>query len=262
MIAVYEILNKVNKKRYIGSSKEVKKRFKVHLKSLLSNNHYNSHLQHAWNKYGEQSFEFNIIKTCSEDKLLALEKHYIDTLNVLDRKNGYNVAPNPGKGASGIRWSQKSKDKLSKTLIENYASGKRSKSIFFHTLEAKKLISKASKGHIPVNRKKIWCHQTGIEYCSLHGAAKMLKISVSGVCDVLTKRIKSCKGYSFEYANESNKDIRPKVLTVPQIICIETDIIYDTQTAAAKSVNGKSGDLGRAIKKGRKFKGFTFRKVK
>lgn len=261
-IGIYEILNKTNDKRYIGSSKDIETRFKVHLSLLKCNKHFNKHLQSAWNKYGEEAFEFNATELCEQEELFIREKHYIDTLDVLDHNNGYNVCPNPATSTAGTTWSQESKDKLSKTLIEDYASGKRKKLNYLHTISAKEAISKATKGRIPTNRKSIWCHQTGKEYPSLHCAAKELKISVSGICDVLTKKKGLCQGYTFDYIDNSNRDIRLKVLKVPKIMCIETGITYNNQTKAAKSVNGKSCDLGRAIKKERKFKGFTFKKVK
>jgi len=46
-------LNKINKKRYIGQTYSIKNRFYRHKNELLKNKHNNTHLQNAWNKYGQ-----------------------------------------------------------------------------------------------------------------------------------------------------------------------------------------------------------------
>ena len=47
---VYQILNVTTNKRYIGSSKNIVKRLKDHIKSLHSGKHHSILLQRAWNK--------------------------------------------------------------------------------------------------------------------------------------------------------------------------------------------------------------------
>jgi group I intron endonuclease len=49
---IYQITNIVNNKFYIGSAVSVKNRWQRHIKALRNNEHYNSRLQNAWNKYG------------------------------------------------------------------------------------------------------------------------------------------------------------------------------------------------------------------
>lgn len=61
MIAIYEIRNLINNKVYIGSSKQVNKRFTIHRHRLNKNTHANKYLQAAWNKYGKDAFEFKVI---------------------------------------------------------------------------------------------------------------------------------------------------------------------------------------------------------
>ena len=83
MIGIYCILNKVNNKKYYGSSKDILNRFKRHKRDLRNGVHHNIHLQRSWNKHGEESFEFNIILECSEDELLLIEQEYLDDNNEL-----------------------------------------------------------------------------------------------------------------------------------------------------------------------------------
>lgn len=51
MSGVYQIYNPITNKRYIGSSINVERRLKEHLRNLKRNNHHNMYLQAAYNKY-------------------------------------------------------------------------------------------------------------------------------------------------------------------------------------------------------------------
>lgn len=58
MIGIYSIINKANNKIYIGSTINLERRLKEHKRRLKYNNHTNTHLQYAWNKYGKECFKF------------------------------------------------------------------------------------------------------------------------------------------------------------------------------------------------------------
>lgn len=90
---IYKIENVTNGKLYIGSSVDIYRRWKEHTTSLNNNKHHSPHLQYSWNKHGKDNFKFEIIEICCEDELLVREQYYIDSLNVLDEKFGYNTAP-------------------------------------------------------------------------------------------------------------------------------------------------------------------------
>lgn len=88
---VYKITNIINGKFYIGSSKDIKYRWRQHKKKLDEGIHGNPHLQGAWNKYGgEKSFRFEIIEECSPDIQFEREQFYLNTLKPFD-ENGYNI---------------------------------------------------------------------------------------------------------------------------------------------------------------------------
>lgn len=76
---IYAILNKVNGKRYIGSSKNMKRRWCSHSSNLRLNRHRNIYLQRAWNKYGEDAFEFIVLLETTKEQLLLTEQLYLDT---------------------------------------------------------------------------------------------------------------------------------------------------------------------------------------
>lgn len=48
MSGIYQIYNPINNKRYIGSSINVERRLKEHLRNLEKNRHCNDHLQSAY----------------------------------------------------------------------------------------------------------------------------------------------------------------------------------------------------------------------
>lgn len=90
---VYIIRNKINSKIYVGMAIDSNRRLKYHKYSLLGNYHKNHYLQNAWNKYGEESFEFDILEECSEELLPAMEHYWATLLNSHNRDFGYNIEP-------------------------------------------------------------------------------------------------------------------------------------------------------------------------
>jgi len=106
---IYQIKNNTTNKIYIGSSDNFERRKTQHFWYLRSNSHHSTHLQHSFNKYGEEAFEFSIIEECELSILLEREQYYLDTLLYSqeycltkgkdDRflKLGYNVCPVAGR---------------------------------------------------------------------------------------------------------------------------------------------------------------------
>ena len=70
---IYEILNTVNGKRYIGSATKFRKRFAAHRCCLRQGGHHSSPLQHAWDKYGEKVFVFRPLLICAPGMLTFYE---------------------------------------------------------------------------------------------------------------------------------------------------------------------------------------------
>ena len=109
---IYEIVNNVTLKRYIGSTVNLYKRRNQHIGDLQNGKHRSSKLQNAFNKYGYCAFVFNVIELV-EDKnnLLEREQIWIDTYSSCS--NGYNVTPAAGSRL-GSKVSEESKLKMSK----------------------------------------------------------------------------------------------------------------------------------------------------
>jgi hypothetical protein len=90
---IYKILNKITGKFYIGYSTNIQARWYSHKSKLRKKLHPNKHLQHAWDKYHEDSFDFMIVEECSKQMLCEREHFYITLYNPTNRTIGYNIEP-------------------------------------------------------------------------------------------------------------------------------------------------------------------------
>lgn len=109
---IYKITNLVNNKVYIGQSRNLQSRITRHKYRLKNNEHINKHLQNSYNKYGNDSFKYEIIEYCEENILNERECHWILHFNSHNRLYGYNnMIPNPNE--SKFYHSDETKQKIS-----------------------------------------------------------------------------------------------------------------------------------------------------
>lgn len=106
---IYIIFNIKNKKIYVGSTVDFDHRFAEHKNRLKNNNHSNSHLQNAWNKYGEDCFTFIKYISVQVEKLIIEEQKYIDLW-----KPEYNKSP-LASSSLGRKASEETKKKISES---------------------------------------------------------------------------------------------------------------------------------------------------
>lgn len=102
-IGIYTITNSVNGKVYVGSSVRIERRWREHRLALNNGTHVNNYLQNSWEKYGAENFVFAVVETLSDlnsvaDLFLA-EQRWMDRLNAMDRRFGYNIADVAGAPA-------------------------------------------------------------------------------------------------------------------------------------------------------------------
>ena len=144
---IYKILNTVDGKQYVGSAVNLNKRKSEHWSGLRTGIHHNPHLQNAWNKYGEDAFEFRVVGKCPPERLIELEQEVMDHL-----KPEYNLTPTAGSSL-GLAQSIETRRKISDTLKGRKVSEETKQKIREaqigrrHTEESKQKMSKSQKGH-------------------------------------------------------------------------------------------------------------------
>src|SRR6266566_9622587 len=109
---IYWILNKVNNKTYIGCTTNFYNRWSRHRLDLNNNRKSNMHLQNAWNLYGAESFDFEILQCCNKEELLKWEEWWITLLGSRNRYKGYNILESDPHTLIH-RHNQETKEKLS-----------------------------------------------------------------------------------------------------------------------------------------------------
>ena len=89
---IYRITCNANQKFYIGSAVDIRVRWNRHRYDLRKGQHKNAYLQSSWNKYGEDTFIFDIVEHVTEiDKIVTTEQHWLDTTRCYDRTIGFNT---------------------------------------------------------------------------------------------------------------------------------------------------------------------------
>jgi len=201
MKGIYKIVNRNNQKFYIGSSSKISRRWKEHISRLRMNKHHSSSLQKAWNKYGEENFEFVILEEMSDDstyqQLYEREQFYLNQLNPFG-DIGYNLVREAGGGKKGYSHTEETKSKIrislsgrkfTKAHLERLKQAWKTRKPI--TEDTRKKLSEAHKGRTTWNK--------GVET----PAAVRQKISVS-----LRGRISPMKGRTH---NQRTKDTMSKV---------------------------------------------------
>ena len=154
---VYEIVNTVNGKRYIGSSVDISSRFRHHKNELQKGIHRNPRLQNAWKKYGKEYFIFNLLIRCDAEMTLTYEQICLDSLHP-----EYNIAPHVDTPMRGRIVSEEIREKLriagigkrqphseeTKRKIGIANMGNTYSLGYKHTDDAKKKISIGNKGKV------------------------------------------------------------------------------------------------------------------
>ncbi len=78
-------------KVYIGQAGIFKNRKRGHTCALNNQRHFNMHLQRAFNKYGKDNFNIELIEECLESELDDREVHYVALYKSNQSEYGYNL---------------------------------------------------------------------------------------------------------------------------------------------------------------------------
>ena len=118
---VYIIFNKVNGKYYIGSTTvSFKRRFNKHKLSLRKGVHHSVKLQNAWNKYGEDNFEFEILEEYPKNICSCMEQWWINMTECYKNNIGYNICSQVGT-TLGYKFSNEQRKHISDSLVGKYS---------------------------------------------------------------------------------------------------------------------------------------------
>lgn len=101
--AVYKIVNTVTGDSYVGSSRDVMKRWASHREPSRWKKHPNIPLYHDFQKYGQDKFRFQILAPVEPEYLKQVEQEFIEML-----KPTYNN--NRAKGRDVERWKEYHKE--------------------------------------------------------------------------------------------------------------------------------------------------------
>lgn len=202
MTGIYGIHNKITDKWYIGQSINIENRFKHHKWGLISGYHFNRHLLHSWQQYGQSAFEFLVIEECEKSVLNDREKHWIKKYNSI--KNGYNQCEGGNSTKDRIVTNEMRRaESLARMGKNNPFYGKQ------HSFEWKQSLSKRQLGHNnPMfgkfgenhpRSRKVRCVETEVVYSSLCEAERQTGIDRNNICSCCNGKLKSAGKFHWEY---------------------------------------------------------------
>lgn len=131
---IYFIRSTVNGKVYIGSTVNIRKRYREHKCILKSNQHTNIHLQRHYNKNGGNSLEYGLLELVTKDQLQDKEQDYVDKLDP-----EFNIMKECVVNRIGLEHSEKTKAKMKKASEIRRKRGDYKKMA--------KILSEANKGN-------------------------------------------------------------------------------------------------------------------
>jgi group I intron endonuclease len=141
---IYKIVNRVNGKYYVGSSKDIKERFRFHRKKLNAHKHPNAYLQNAWNKHGINNFEFILIENVNENVLLT-EQKYLDVARI-EQDKCYNL--------QFLATGGELREEVRKRMSENFTGVKNNRYGTKHSEETKQRMRDAAKNRGPMSNEQ------------------------------------------------------------------------------------------------------------
>jgi group I intron endonuclease len=114
---IYRISCVANNHFYYGSSINLKSRIKNHLSKLRAKCHRNKRLQRIFDKYGESSLTFEVVKYCDPSFILDEEQEYLD--EHISNENCVNFCKSAKSPMAGVKFSVEHKKKMSESQARN-----------------------------------------------------------------------------------------------------------------------------------------------
>ena len=226
---IYCIENINTNKKYIGQSVDIIDRWYKHKSELNKNCHDNDYLQKAWNKYGEENFNFYVLEYCGINSLNDKERYYIDLYKTLDRDLGYNLKSG---GQDFNVLSQEIKNKISESnkkaylnsnlkkirsndALKQWADPQIKEKIMgknngmygkHHTAETRKKMSEKKKGKLSPKRDMtpVICEELNKTFDCAAVAARETSAHSGCILAVCRGQRKTAGGYHWKFKLENN----------------------------------------------------------
>lgn len=202
---VYQAVNLINGKRYVGiTSRVLQRRISEHRCHAVAGRG-NGNFARAIRKYGIETFKFSLLKVCSDRYDVCAEEIRL----IAALRPQYNSTKG-GDGQLSRPMTEAGRKRLS-----DFHRGKQWHKGHTHTDQVKVRMAIAAKernhfavyGHLgPASvARKVICLDEGLTFESASAAARHYSASKSQIIELCLKdpRRKTCKGKRFEYVEES-----------------------------------------------------------
>lgn len=252
-IGVYKILNTKNSKYYIGSTIDsFTKRLNHHYHALIRGNHKNSHLQNAWNKYGEDAFEFIIIEVCEFEQVREREQFYIDSIPEGLAYNMNPLATGPCLIEESIEKQVESRKEFYKECLVYYERFKEGEIGLDQIPEKFQKRIESYTQLVPWNKGK---HYESTDH---------LKVPKKKKGDQTMKRNTFREKYPVVYVYDSNKQFLGSFRSAKDLEELSLDLNFPVKSRFKTDRMGiplkllQSVNINKAIKTGKTYKGLYF----
>lgn len=237
---IYSITNQENNKKYVGKSISIFNRFYQHKTRLRRKEHPNNYLQHAWDKYGEKNFVFEILEECSIEQLQEREIYWINFYQTLYTDKGYNLV-DENKSTTIEEGKNKSRKQVCKIDSTNQ---------IVQTWESVYLAAK----DLEVDIKRMYA----IMFGSNSGNGKV-RLSHKGYIYMFTENFEEGKEYFSQEGKVKKKERTDYPDTAGAIIVVNNENFilqrFENTTEAATYFNLTKEQMNNRLTEGRKIDG-------
>lgn len=267
---IYMWTNKLNGKKYVGSSVDLRRRVLEYYNVNRMLNEKRMPINVALLKYGYTNFSFTILEICDKDSLMSREKHFFEVYSP-----EYNILKTPGSPSRGSGWTH------SEATIESMRTAA------LKTFKSTEFLTKLSKGQstgieVEVTDLEAQAPNNTTTYHAIRAAARALDIDKRYIEHyIYLKQDKPVLGrYTFklnlnsgacwvpEGLDKSLKLISEKVQKTSmkvEVTNVDTQevTVYSSITAAAKALGYRQPSISLYLKENRTkpFKGKYFFKI-
>lgn len=256
--------NKVNNKKYIGISSNVKQRWTGN-----GSDYKRQVIGKAFDKYGWDNFEHEILfENLSQEEAETKEIEMISYYQSNNRLFGYNISKGGENGHNELwndpeyrtaqseerknRWNNvEYKEKLSKSM--KAAMNKDT----YKQKQSEKTKERWNDGTFDeIFCKSVMCLETGIIYKSINEASELTGVCRTDISKCCNKEMKTAKDYHWIFYTGENYTDNERILMIErigkgrgiQIMCVETGIKYNSIKEAAKDTNTDNSSIGKVLK--------------